>query len=131
MTWTDIEPYLREQAYRAIDANPESLFERDGGPEGMKASFIYARLMGHDDQIVKDGWRLDRVVPVLYLPMFERLTLAEPDPVAAMPRQAEYRLQSGYVLTDVSAEFVPPGTRIDNRHLASVLYVRYRRHLTL
>jgi hypothetical protein len=129
--WTHVERYLREQAYHAIDANPNSLFERDGGPEGMTASFIYARLMGHDDQIVKDGWRLRRVEPVLYLPIPERLTLTEPDPLLVMPRTAEYRLQSGFVLTHVSAEYTPPGTPHDDRWLASVLYVRYRRHIKL
>lgn len=130
--WDFIEPTLREQAYATMDADPQSLLEHDGGPEGMTADVVMARLIGFDDQIVKDGWRRERADPVLLLPIHERpkltasLAPTEADLYPTM-RTARYVLQSGYVVFAMDAVLLPLGVPHGPDFRTTFLYLRYRR----
>lgn len=128
--WMRMEAALRERAYAVIDNQPEVLLEGDGGPVGMKADVILARFLGFDDQIIQDGYRLQRVEPEWLMPIHPRMTArAQPDPPPMpMMRTARYVLQSGYVLHHLSGEYAPADVSVDLTTLQfSVLYLRYRR----
>lgn len=129
--WAEVERELREQAYGTLYMDPQILLERDGGPEGLHAELIYARLFGFDDEVVRDGWRLPRVEPVLYLPIMSslRAVFAEPsaDVVFQPTRRATYRLQAAYALVAVHGEFAPAGVPLRPDFTFRVLYLRYRR----
>lgn len=126
--WQHTERILREDAYRTIDGQPEVLLEGDGGPVGMKADLILARFLGFDDQIIEDGYRLNRVESEWLMPIHPRLTVSEPDPMVPFMRVARYVLQQGYATTRVAAEHLDPGIPYDmTTFTATLLYVRYRR----
>lgn len=129
--WEEFELALREQAYGTIDADPRLLLETDGGPVGMKADVIFARLIGMDDNIVQDGWRLPRVEPYLLMPIplsrRERMANYEPTVADAVLRTAKFVLQSGFAHTRVSGEYAPPGVSLDSDFMFDVLYLRYKR----
>lgn len=118
--WEHFEAALRERAYAAIDHDPQVLLEEDGGPLGQTADVILARLIGFDDEIVHDGWRLRRVEPVL-------LAVESTEVVPSMTA-ATYRLQSSYVRTRASAmNGMPPDVTPGPDATFDVLYLRYRR----
>lgn len=128
--WAEYEAVLRKQAYRTIESDPQVLLEHDSGGPGIAADLIYARLLGYDDEIVQDGWRLRRIEPVLLLPIFPRMSLAESDVLGpGVTRSATYALQSGYALVSVHAEVAmpPAGVRVGPDGTFRVLYLRYRR----
>jgi len=128
--WEEMEPVLREQAYRTIDHDPRSLLEVDGGPEGLRADVYMARLLGLDDDIVKDGWRLPRAEPHLRLPLFQRVTLAVPDEMLYPTlRTARYELQSSFCTLRVAAEYLPPDVKVGPDFVATFAYLRYRRRI--
>lgn len=127
--WREVEAILRGKAYGTLDNDPQVLLEGDGGPVGAEADVIMARLLGFDDQIVEDGWRLRRVEPVLFMPIMPvlRLTTAT-EPGLTLPRTAEYVLQSGWARCPIAAEYAPPDVQVGPPTFTfDVLYVRYRR----
>lgn len=130
--WAEIEPVLRDRAYRHIDAMPEILLETDSWFT-LDADLIYARLIGYEDEIVKDGLRLPRVEPEIYLAIMRRPRIYEPTPaefsIEPEPMlKATYRLQSCYTTLDVSAELYDvPVENLRHDHIAKVAYLRYRR----
>lgn len=127
--WEHAEPCLRKRAYATLDANPESLLDGDAGGVSTPADVIMARLIGFDDQIVADGWRLTRPEPVLLMPIPERLsaTMIDPQPFT-MPRTARYVLQRGHAVVPLDGMYAPPGVTPDPQTLlVRVLYLRYRR----
>lgn len=128
--WAQAEPYLRDRAYATIEADPSFLLEGEGGPYGVKADIILARLIGHDDQIVRDDLRLERIVPVWLEPIFTRTTLARPADVLEQPRTAEYGLRSGFAVmeTDIAAIWPPAGVEAKTGRY-TVLFLRYKRRL--
>lgn len=127
------EPVLRDRVYATIESDPGFLFDHDGGPYGIKADIILARLIGHDDQIVRDDLRLDRIRDVLLEPIFPKVTAVAAPDILSMPRTAEYRLRSGYatVELDPAAIWPPQGIRPDpaNGYRYKVLFLRYKRRL--
>lgn len=126
--WERMEPTLRHRAYRTIESDPQVLLEADGGPVGMQAEVVLARLLGFEDEVVQDGLRLAQVVPDLRVPLPASLSLLSSDSVQPQPiRTATYVLQSGFALTKVAAEYAPPGVEVGNDFTFRVLYVRYRR----
>jgi hypothetical protein len=126
--WEQAEPIFRERAYRSLAAQPEYLLEGDGGPIGLKADAVFARLTGFDDEIVKDGYRLSRVEPELRVPMRPRLQAwSEPAASAALLRVARYVLQSGWATLSVSVPYLPPGVEPDVTGQAVLAFLRYRR----
>lgn len=130
--WTKMEAALRERAYRKLNADPQILFETDGGPVGQSASLIYARLFGFEDEIAKDGLRLSSVLSHINLPIPARPLLLSTDAIGIRyevepARVARYELQSGFVRLHVAAEFAPQDVRLEPDFTASVLYLRYRR----
>jgi hypothetical protein len=126
--WQQVEPTLRHKAYRTIESDPQVLLETDGGPVGMPAEVIFARLLGFEDEVVEDGLRLAEVVPDLRLPIMSLGPLLSSGPLEPQPiRVARYALQSGYARTKVAAEFAPPGVQLGPDFTFRVLYVRYRR----
>lgn len=131
--WARAESTLRDRAYATIEADPGFLPDHEGGPYGVKADIILARLIGHDDQIVRDDVRLDRIEPVWLEPIHERLTPAAPDDPYSPPRVAEYGLRSGYAVAtlDATAIWPPPDVRPNGSPLYTVLFLRYKRRLTI
>lgn len=128
--WDQVEPIMREQAYRAIENDPQVLLEHDGGPYGVHAEVIFARLYGLDDEIVRDGWRLPRIEAALRLPIIPRLRIsAEPVRLEPVGRVATYVLQSGYALQTVDAMNGPPDVPLLPDFRVRVLYLRYRRRV--
>ncbi len=128
--WQQVEPILREKAYASLDHDPQSLLDGDAGGFQADVEVIMARLIGFDDQIVEDGWRLERVEPVLLLPLFQKMTLARAAaPVStSMPRAARYVLQGGYAIAPLDPMYAPPGIRPNmTTWTVRVLYLRYRR----
>jgi hypothetical protein len=131
-TWDEIRLVLRERVYATLDDTPESLLETDAA-SALPADVYFARLIGFDDEIVQDGWRLPggtAPTPILRLPLMRRMTLATgPDPSATMLNVAVYRLQSGSVVTPISAETaLVPGVEPDFRTFVTrVGWLRYRR----
>jgi hypothetical protein len=134
--WAQAEPYLRDQAYREMEARPEFLFDCEGGPEGMQADIILGRLVGHDDQFIRDI-RLDRAVPVWLEPMFPRMafTAAPAEGTGALPdiRAAEYGLRSSYALIELDSQTIwpPAGVTLSpaNGYRYTVLFLRYKRRV--
>lgn len=131
-TWAHVEPTIRDQMNATLDAQPESLFEHDGGPVGRTADIILARLVGFDDQVVDDALRLRRVEPEWRTPIPARLSLT-PEPFSpddAILRTARYVLQSGFaeMKLDPTAVPLPPDVKpTPPGFLVTVLFVRYRR----
>lgn len=145
MPWTDLEPTLRDRAYRRIDAMPELLLETDvwGSPDCEDAELIYARLIGIDGEIVKDGLCLPRVEHHILMHIPQRLAtftdeiapgvykidgveIWMPPAVDPMP-VAEYTLQSCFTTLFVSGEYHPPVEKLRPDFTAKVAYLRYRR----
>jgi hypothetical protein len=127
--WSEFEPCLRDRAYRRIDAMPELLLETDSWFT-LDADLFYARLMGYEDEIVKDGLQLTKVVPDIRVPIYQRLTLApfDPlDPAAIEIRTARYVLQSCFATLSVSAMHNPPVEKLRDDFTAKVAFLRYRR----
>jgi hypothetical protein len=124
--WAVIEPMLVEQAEGVINNDPSVLLEQDGGPVGMTADVILARLFGFDEQVDHD-WRVRRVEPVLLAPIRDRVTVMVDDDPYMMPRVAEYRLQSNYATLSLDARYAPADVIPGPQFIVSVLFVRYRR----
>jgi hypothetical protein len=128
--WDEIKPTLLDMMQAKIDAIPESLLERDGGPVGMKADVILARLIGWDEETV-DTWRIQGVVPVLFraIPTSLRSTLGmEPPATGIISPTAEFVLQSCYATYRLDARYAPADVKIGPPTFDfSVLYVRYKR----
>jgi len=133
-TWDEIEAALRHKVYRTLENDPQILLEQDGGPFGVEADLIYARLIGYEDEIVKDGWRLRSIEPQLWLPITPSArSFLNPDapPPLDVSRSAIYVLQSGYAVMPVDPliapdvlDLLPPGR---DWQPVRVLYLRYRR----
>lgn len=125
-------PLLRaaiERGFRAVESDPQILLEAPGGPEGMTAEIIVARLFGHDEQLDHE-MRLDRALPVVEVPVPTPLTRAvtEGGPVLPDMRVARYRLQSGYSVLGISAELLPPDIPLNTQTMqARLLCLRYKR----
>ena len=133
--WSQAEPYLRDRAYRTIESDPGFLLDHEGGPYGIKADLILARLIGHDDQVVRDDLRLDRIRDVLLEPMFPRMNFhaAPPEVVGDYPdiRTAEYGLRSGYAVAefDIAGLWPPAGVEAKTGRY-TVLFLRYKRRFS-
>ena len=130
-TWRrEIEPTLRRRAYAAIDHDPMSLFERDGGPEGLKAHLYLARLIGPNDEIVDDTMRLASALWEIRLPRPVRLTAVDYDEPAysSMPVNL-YKLQSNYATLSIAPEYGYEGLTYGPQMLATIAFLRYRRVL--
>lgn len=131
--WAEMEPMLRDRAYRRLVDDPEILLETDtGGLYDFDADLIYARLLGFDDEIVKDGLLLPKVMDQIFVPIHQRLTRASSDPSDLLeiepPRTARYVLQSSFVTLSVSG-FVtdPPVEKLRDNFTAKIAYLRFRR----
>lgn len=124
-----------DHLYAMIDNDPKVLLEQPGGPVGMTADFIVARLMGHDDQVAHQMVLLSPLRTVR-TPRHNRPTLGGyfgGDPADAQVtsvRSDEWVLMSGYS----TANFAPepcmalglPMPTAPN-FLTTVLCLRYRR----
>ena len=131
--WDDVLPALNEAAHQTLDGMPESLLEHDGGPYGVKADIIVARLYGLDGEIVKDRVGLDRILPEYLMPIRRPLRTLMNDPAGPdsfnLPT-ARYVLQSGYVTMEVDGSYAPYSVTVDVQRLQfTVLFLRYRRRL--
>lgn len=131
--WAEVEPVMRERAYRRLDNDPQVLLEHDGGPLDIKADVILARLIGFEDEIVQDAVRLSSVMPVYRLPLLPRGQFAMSEdtaPPSLNLRAAEYVLQSGYVAVNLAPEYAPPEITVGPPTFTfKVLYLRYRRRV--
>ena len=130
--WREVEAELRDLSYRRMDSDPESLLEHDSGGPSVKADVIMARLVGLDDEIVRDGWRLTHVAPELRLPIMRRSPMFEE--IQSLPDvnlpTARYVLQNGFVLHHLDERYAPPGVEVGPPTFTfTVLYLRYRRRL--
>jgi hypothetical protein len=124
--WDQIEPTLLDLMQAKIDAMPESLLESDGGPVGIKADVILARLIGWDEETVAT-WRIREVAPILFrplsLPQFIKWSGG-----GIISRRAEFVLQSCYATYQLDPRYAPADVRIEPPTFSfSVLYVRYKR----
>jgi hypothetical protein len=132
--WAQFEPYLRDMAYRGIESDPGFLLDHEGGPYGISADLILGRLIGHDDQVVRDDLHLDRIRDVVLEPMFPRMAFhaAPPEVVGDYPdiRTAEYGLRSGYAFCEMDVASVWPPAGVEARSgRYTVLFLRYKRRL--
>lgn len=125
--WEQIEPTLREEAYRVIDSDPQVLLETDAG-FSLDADVFFARLVGFDDEVVAD-WRINRIEPELYVPLMDRPTMASAEDVLypTMPRRATYKLQSSYAMHTVQSIDGPSDVKPRPDFTIKVAYLRYRR----
>jgi hypothetical protein len=131
--WEHVAPILRDRAYGMLDSQPESLLETDAA-SALPADVYFARLIGLDDEIVQDGWRLPggtAPTPILRVPLAKRMTLATADdPSDLRLNVADYRLQSGSSVTPICAPLSVPGVAPGPRTLVTrVGWLRYRRRL--
>lgn len=130
--WTGIERIMRERAYRTIERDPQILLETNGGPVGLDADLIYARLIGFEDEVVQDGLRLSEAVATLRVPIPRRPLFVREDADSVLwetepTRVALYELQSGFATLSVSGEYLPPVEQLRPDNTARVAYLRYRR----
>lgn len=130
--WEQIEPELRERAYRRMDSDPQVLLEQDGWLS-VTADVIFARLHGMDDEVIGDR-RLQRVEPIIFAPIVRPFTfdLAEHPTEFGLPRTARYVCQNGYVKQHLDwFRYAPPWLTEppSGNFTFSVLYLRYRRRL--
>lgn len=132
-TWAEVEPAIRDSAYRRIDADPQILLEDDSEFE-LEADLIYARLFGFDGEVVHDGRPLFTVVPKILVPIVTpaRVSLGgtnQPEDTIDYEtyRYAAYHLQSTHITLRVSGEYGPPVAQLADDHTATVAYLRYRR----
>jgi hypothetical protein len=92
-----------ENCFRTIRSEPEYLLECDGGPEGMTADIVVARMFGYDGQMDREV-RLRRAEPVVRLPIaYPGPTLAFEELAHATMSTAEYVLQSNYATVYIDA----------------------------
>lgn len=129
--WTEVEAFMRQKAYRAIDRDPQILFERDGGPVGLDADLFHARLIGFEDEIVSEMW-IRGAEPTILMPIPQRPVVLRSDATSLRyemetSRVARYELQSGYAVLSVEAEYNPPVEKLRPDFTARVAYLRYRR----
>ncbi len=130
--WDTVERSLRQRAYASLDNDPQILLATDAHFT-VDADLFYARLIGFEDEIVRDAVQLPRVVPEIFLPIPRpRLTLRPREPGAAIELSdlgvARYVLQTGHVVLTVSGEYGPPIDHLDPETVtARVVYLRYRR----
>lgn len=131
--WEQVEPELRERAYRRMDSDPEVLFEQDGWLS-VSADVIFARLHGMDDEIVADGLRLLRAEPIIQMPIVQpmRFDLGDHPTSLDLPKRANYACQNGFVRIALDWRYAPPWLTepTANNFTFSVLYLRYRRRLS-
>jgi hypothetical protein len=130
--WTEQLRHLRDEAYEGVLNNdPRILLEVDGGPVGLRADLITARLLGPDEQIVAD-WIIPNVEPELRMPIPERVTACVDSAVPTMPglRVARYVLQSSYAQMELAPGYAPPSFLPDPPNfMCKVLFLRYRRRI--
>ena len=129
--WSEVEAFMRERAYRALDRDPQILLERDGGPVGLDADLFHARFLGFEDEIVREMW-VPRAEPTILMPIPQRPIWSAVDAASVhwemeVSRVARYELQSGYVTLSVAAEYDPPVEKLRPDFTARVAYLRYRR----
>lgn len=140
--WAQVEPTLRDRAYKRIDDMPELLLEHDAWFT-LDADIIYARMFGFEDEIVEDRLRLTKVEPAIFMPIFQSTTrmiqeatdaafldkagIFSVDMGIAPMRAAEYRLQSCFVTMSVSGMHDPPVEQLRDDGTVTVAYLRYRR----
>jgi hypothetical protein len=141
-SWEQAERMAREQAYDTIDADPQVLLEQDSWFD-VDADLIYARLLGFEGEIVRDGWRLPKVTPEIRMPIvrstralfreaadeafLNRAGIIDVDLLMPTVRTAVYRLQSGFATIRVSGQFRPPVEQLRDDDTAVLAYLRYRR----
>lgn len=139
--WEHTERRAREEAYATINADPQLLLEEDSWFD-VDADLIYARLIGFDDEIVRDGMPLSKVPREIRMPILQssRRLFREAedeaflnrlgifDPALLMPpAPAVFRLQSGSATIRVSGELCPPVEQLRDDNTAVLAYLRYRR----
>lgn len=140
-TWAEVEPTIRDRAYRRIDAMPEILLETDSWFT-LDADLFYARLIGYDDEIVQDGVLLPKVEHDIFVGINQPLDyelladdaflhkagIATLDTAIPTLRTARYALQSCFVTLSVSGElYDPPVKKLRDDFTARIAYLRYRR----
>lgn len=127
-----------EQLFATIDNDPQVLLETKGGPVGLTADVIVARLFGYDEQIDHEWVLSGRIPPVLLTPIIHRPMMVAFDG-DAMPSidSATYHLQSiwAQVYLNVAmvalAGDVPASWRPGGDSLVRMLGVRYRRSVKM
>ena len=129
--WAQVEARVREKAYRTIDRDPQVLLEQDGGPVGLDADLFHARLIGFEDEIVKEMW-IRGAEPTILLPIPQRPLVLATDAETVRwemepSRVARYELQSGFAALSVSGEYDPPVEKLRPDFTARIAYLRYRR----
>lgn len=144
--WTEIEPILRDRAYRRLDSDPNVLLEGDAWLS-VDADVYYARLLGYEDEVVQDAMRIHTALPEIYVPIPRRFVWPGPDEIAlglykiddtevwmppSIPQlhadRAVYRSQSVFVTLDVSCElYEPPVEKVRPDMTVRIAYLRYRR----
>jgi len=116
---------LIEKCYATIESEPTVLLEHDGGPYGLAADIVVARLYGFDEQLDHE-WRIPRIESELRTPIMPRLSAVPSDVVASpMTRTGRYVLQSNYASANIAGEYVVP--LAPWKPAVSVLCLRYRR----
>lgn len=137
--WTDVERHCREAAYAQIDADPQVLLEHDTTPDGIDADLFHARLIGFDDQIVRELWLTKPLAvvleaiprPMTFAPVTDSTDPFSPawDDDMLYGRTARYHLQSGQVIWTVSLEVTtwPPIEKCRPDRTVKIAYLRYRR----
>ncbi len=118
------EHTIRRQGFGAIESDPQFLFEKDGGPEGMTADLYLARLIGPNDEIVDDTMSLPSALQHFKVPRRLNASALHGDEatIPLMPVDL-YELQSSYAIMHFSPELGFEGKPV------TVLFLRYRRHL--
>jgi hypothetical protein len=139
--WAEVEDRLREEAYEALDNDPQILLERDAWFD-VDADLFHARLIGFEDEIVAEWW-IHRVEPILLVPIhqsFRTMVREATDQqfldsagiydtgLGFQPiRTARYVLQSGFATLSVDGMYSPPVERLRPDNTARVAFLRYRR----
>lgn len=131
ISWAEVEPALRDQAYRKLDTDPQILLEGDSRFD-VDADLFYARLIGFEDEIVEDGVRLTSVQPEIHVAIPQPLRLSDfaaDEPIVGLEptTRAVYRLQSGFATLSVDGMYGPPVEKLRKDFTARIAYLRYRR----
>jgi hypothetical protein len=113
--WDEIAPYLHERAYFAI-ADIEAHHADEPHPVPVLFTepheALFARLLGPDDQIIRDGMRLAEPLTEIKLPIMRRLRWEEATESGPIPSlladAAIYRIQPAQATVGIACEFCEP-----------------------
>ena len=136
LQWEHILWHQREMAYLKIGKYSDAEI-RDGGPTGIKAHLIFARLIGFDGEIVRDE-QLDRYQDDILVPIMQSMTVNLYDPFsdeALSPseatiemRTAKFVCQNVFYQLGVAWHLLPYDLLPPNKdYTATLLFLLYKR----